>query len=118
MSNSCIYRTRYKNCKCNNQCDNINSKFCQKHIKYKNIGLFDIINKACGNYSDLLNNQKIYNIFYYIYYNYKDIEIDDLKKKLFIKIIAYLFSLNDILKFSNWLLLTPSNESCSFRRSF
>ena len=38
-TNICIYRGRYKNNKCTNKCLN---KFCDKHIKYNSIELFDI----------------------------------------------------------------------------
>jgi len=88
--NTCIYRARCKNNKCSNICDS-NMIFCKDHIKYKNIGLFDIINNACGNKIDLLNNKCIYNIFKEIF---KYTDSDDLKKKLFIRTLAYLFSYN------------------------
>ena len=74
--NTCIYRARCKNNKCSNICDS-NMNFCKDHIKYKNIGLFDIINNACGNKIDLLNNKCIYDIFKEIF-KYSD--SDDLKK--------------------------------------
>ena len=96
--NTCIYRARCKNNKCSNIC-NSNMNFCKDHIKYKNIGLFDIINNACGNKIDLLNNKCIYDIFKEIF-KYSD--SDDLKKKLFIRTLAYLFSLGNIKKIAKY----------------
>ena len=96
--NTCIYRARCKNSKCSNICD-LNMNFCKDHIKYKNIGLFDIINKACGNKTDLLNNKCIYDIFKEIF-KYSDSE--ELKKKLFIRTLAYLFSSGNIKKIAKY----------------
>lgn len=96
-NNNCIYRQKYKNKKCNNICIN-GKKFCYKHCKYKDIGIFEIINEACNNKENILDNENIYNIFKYIFNNYKN-DSEELKKKLFIKIIAYLFSLNSLMLF-------------------
>jgi len=96
--NTCIYRFRCKNSKCTNICDN-NINFCKDHIKYKNLGLFDIINEACGDKKDLLNNKSIYFIFKEIF-KYSD--TDELKKKLFIRTLAYLFSSGNIKKIAKY----------------
>ena len=97
-TNTCIYRARCKNNKCCNLCDN-NINYCKEHIKFKNIGFFDIINNACGNKIDLLNNKSIYDIFKEIF-KYSDSE--ELKKKLFIRILAYLFSSGNIKKIAKY----------------
>ena len=97
-TNTCIYRARCKNNKCCNLCDN-NINYCKEHIKFKNIGFFDIINNACGNKIDLLNNKSIYDIFKEIF-KYSDSE--ELKKKLFIRILAYLFSSANIKKIAKY----------------
>ena len=99
-TNICIYRGRYKNNKCTNKCLN---KFCDKHIKYNSIGLFDIVEKACGNKVDLLNNICIYEIFKEIF-KYSDTE--DLKKKLFIRILGYLFSSGNIKKLAKYYYIS------------
>ena len=97
-NNYCIYRQKYKNKKCKNICIN-GIKFCHKHLKYKEIGIFEIINEACNNNENILDNKNIYNIFKYIFNIYNN-DCDELKKKLFIKILAYLFSLNNLVKFT------------------
>ena len=94
MENTCIYRTRYKYHKCNKECVE-NNKFCKEHLKFKNIGFFEIVNDACGNKINLLNNIDLYKILKTIFINYKS-DKEELKKKLFIKIIAYLFNLEDL----------------------
>lgn len=79
-NNNCIYRQKYKNKKCNNICIN-GKKFCYKHCKYKDIGIFEIINEACNNKENILDNENIYNIFKYIFNNYKN-DSEELKKKI------------------------------------
>jgi len=91
-NNICIYRIKCKNNKCINKSID-NNKFCKKHIKYSNILLYDIVYNACGNKIDLLNNINIFQIFNEIFL-YSGTE--NLKKTLFIKIIAYLFSFKNI----------------------
>ncbi len=95
----CIYRERYKNLKCKNKCINDN-KYCNKHIKYKSVPLFNIVDEACNGVENILNINETYNIFKYIYEKYVT-DIEELKKKLFIKIIGYLFYSNDIYKLLN-----------------
>ena len=89
VNTNCIYRYKYKNAKCENICDN-NKSFCKKHLKYNDIIFFHILNDCCPNCNDLLNIEKLYIIFIYIYSNYNN-DKDELKKILFIKIISYLF---------------------------
>ena len=95
----CIYRERYKNIKCKNKCINDN-KYCKKHMKYKSVPLFNIVDEACNGVENILNINETYNIFKYIYEKYVT-DIEELKKKLFIKIIGYLFYSNDIYKLLN-----------------
>jgi|UniRef100_A0A6C0JR95 hypothetical protein len=94
INTNCIYRYKYKNSKCENITHN-NKLFCLKHLKYDDIKLFHILNDCCPNCYDLLNIDKIYSIFLYIINNYNN-DSNDLKKKLFNKIISYLFYSNDL----------------------
>ena len=58
-----------------------------------------LVNIDCSD-ENILNINETYNIFKYIYEKYVT-DIEELKKKLFIKIIGYLFYSNDIYKLLN-----------------
>lgn len=97
-NNFCIYITKYKRKKC--KCNKVaNKKFCYKHAKYKKQEFFELLQTIYDNNYNLENIdiQIINDCFNYLY------NIDDNiegKKILFIKIIDYLFSINDLINIS------------------
>ena len=97
-NNFCIYITKYKRKKC--KCNTVaNKKFCYKHAKYKKQEFFELLQTIYDNNYNLENIdiQIINDCFNYLY------NIDDNiegKKILFIKIIDYLFSINDLINIS------------------
>jgi hypothetical protein len=88
-TNYCIFINKFQKKKCNIICDNC--LYCDKHIKYKNIKFFEIINRILKTKNKLFIDaiDDIYLLFKYIQ-KYKD--TNDLKKLLFIKILSYLFN--------------------------
>jgi hypothetical protein len=93
-NNCCIYITKYKRKKCN--CNPIfGKKICYKHAKYNNIELFELLNDIFyDNDIELINIQNINKVFDYINTKHEN------NKKLFIKIIDYLYSVNDLINIS------------------
>ncbi len=95
-NNCCIYITKYKRKKCN--CNAIfGKKICYKHAKYNKIELFELLDAIFyenDNDIELINIQNINKVFDYI--NRKH----DNNKKLFIKIIDYLYAINDLIDIS------------------
>ena len=90
-NNCCIYITKYKRKKCNYKTI-LGKKLCYKHAKYNKIEIFELLNDIFyNNINDieLINIHNINKVFDYI--NNKEND-----KKLFIKIIDYLYSVNGI----------------------
>jgi hypothetical protein len=94
--NCCIYITKYKRKKCN--CKTIfGKKLCYKHAKYSKIELFELLNNIFRdsiNDIELINITNINKVFDYINIHYKN------DKKLFIKLVDYLYSVNDLINIS------------------
>ena len=95
-NNCCIYITKYKRKKCN--CKTIfGKKLCYKHAKYNKIEIFELLNNIFYdsiNDIELINICNINKVFNHIYI-YKEND-----KKLFIKLIDYLYSVNDLINIS------------------
>lgn len=95
-NNCCIYITKYKRKKCN--CKTIfGKKLCYKHAKYNKIEIFELLNNIFYdsiNDIELINITNINKVFNHIYI-YKEND-----KKLFIKLIDYLYSVNDLINIS------------------
>jgi hypothetical protein len=97
-NNFCIYITKYKRKKC--KCNTVaNKKLCYKHAKYKKQEFFKLLQTIYDNNYNLenINIQIINDCFNYLYNIDANIEG---KKILFIKIIDYLFSINDLINIS------------------
>jgi hypothetical protein len=97
-NNLCIYITKYKRKKC--KCNTVaNKKLCYKHAKYKKQEFFKLLQTIYDNNYNLenINIQIINDCFNYLYNIDANIEG---KKILFIKIIDYLFSINDLINIS------------------
>ena len=95
-NNCCIYITKYKRKKCNSN-PIFGKKICYKHAKYNKIELFELVDDIFYDNIDgieLINIQNINKVF-----NYINIKHDN-DKKLFIKIIDYLYSVNDLINIS------------------
>lgn len=90
-NNNCIYITKYKRKKCN--CKTIfGKKMCYKHAKYNKIEFFELLYKIFTDINDieLINIKNIDKVFNH----------DNIDCKLFIKIIDYLYSVNDLINIS------------------